>query len=89
MNEEENSVYILCPTQNTEEGLVYTIDTQLISVLLVFEEKDDAERYKEMLKMNGEDYDAVEIDKEMAIDLCEMQEYNYTIVSSDELVIPI
>ena len=84
------NVFILCPSKDIEEGLVYTIDTEDTSVLVLFEQRDDALRYSERLFMSGEEsYEVVELDKDIAVELCEMQGYNYTIVTPDNLVLPL
>lgn len=81
--------YILCPVENTDENTVYTIDVDDINILLIFESEDDAIRYSEFLSEQSKNFSVVEIENDLAIELCEMNGYNYTIVDSDKLILPL
>ena len=81
--------YILCPEKNVEDGEVYTIEIHNLSVLVIFDDEDDATRYSDELKEKGKKLVIVEIDKELAIEMCEMNGYNYTIVETNDLVLPL
>jgi len=81
--------YILCPEKNSEDGEVYTIEIHNLSVLVIFDGEDDAIRYSDELGEKGENLVIVEIDKELAIEMCEINGYNYTIVETNDLVLPL
>ncbi len=57
--------------------------------VLVFAEKDDAERYAMMLE-NEEDkeMDLVEVDDALALRTCKMYNYKYAVITPDDIVIP-
>ncbi len=58
----------------------------------MFEESDDAERYASYM-MNDEKYDnemvVVEVDDELAVKTCKMNNYKYSIVTINDFVLPI
>ena len=58
-------------------------------VLYLFEEEDDALRYAMMLE--EEDYPemhVLEVEDEIMIKTCESHGYNYTVITSNDIVIP-
>ena len=59
-------------------------------VLFLFEQEDDAERYAMMI--NEQDakrqMDIIEVDEEVAIKACEVYNYKYSIISTNDFVIP-
>lgn len=59
-------------------------------VLLLFEESDDAVRYALMLEEEDEnpEMDVIEVDDKVAIKTCEMYNYEYNIITPDDIVIP-
>lgn len=80
-------MYILCPKGAEQEG-VYSLSTKNGPVLISFLNKDDAERY--VLHMGGEEVlTIVEVDPELAIEMCEVNGYPYTVVGENDLVLPI
>lgn len=59
------------------------------SVLYLFEEQDDAERYSLMLEDCGySDMNVVEVDDDLLLRACEIHEYKYTIITPNDIVIP-
>ena len=54
-------------------------------VLYMFEEEDDAIRYAEMTE---KEMDIIEVDEEVAIKACEVYNYKYSIISTNDFVIP-
>ena len=58
----------------------------------MFEESDDAERYASYM-MNDEKYDnemvVVEVDDELAVKTCKINNYKYSIVTINDFVLPI
>lgn len=81
--------YILCPEENLEEGHVFTIKTDEYITVLMFEESDDAYRYAEFLKLENKNFTPVEIQEEIAIEMCEMYGYSYTVAKPNDLLLPI
>ena len=58
-------------------------------VLFLFEEEDDAIRYAMMLEdQEDQSMDVVEVDDELAIKTCKIHSYKYTVITSDDIVIP-
>ena len=58
-------------------------------ILYIFEEEDDAERYVMMLE--EQDYpemNILEVEDRLMIKTCESHGYNYTVITSDDIVIP-
>ena len=80
--------YILCPEENAEEGQVYTIKTDEYITVLMFEESDDAQRYAEFLKLEDEHFIPIEIEEEIAVEMCEMYGYSYTVAKPNDLLLP-
>ena len=81
--------YILCPENNIDDGEVYTIDIHNLSVLVIFDDEDDATRYSDYLKMEDKQLSVIEIDRDLAVEMCEMNGYNYTIVETNDLLLPL
>tara|TARA_B100002019_G_scaffold19544_1_gene15055 strand:- start:286 stop:537 length:252 start_codon:yes stop_codon:yes gene_type:complete len=72
-------------------GGIYAVQNQdMKKTVHIFEEKDDAVRYVEML--NADDYpdelELMEIDTSVVAINCDKYGYNYSIVRKDDLVIP-
>jgi hypothetical protein len=58
-------------------------------VLYLFEEQDDAERYSLMLEDRGYyDMSVIEVDDDLLLQACEINEYKYTIITPNDIVIP-
>ena len=58
-------------------------------VVFLFEQKDDAERYKEQLEAQGDPpMEVVEVRDRVAIGACERTGTKYTIIRNDDIVIP-
>jgi len=82
-------MYILCLKGKESEGAYAFIDSDGNKSLVMFEDEDDAERLGIMLE--ADDYpplSVVEVDAEHLIDMCESMGNDYTIISSDELIVP-
>ena len=82
-------MYILSIKGNEDEGAYAGINDDGEQSLYFFEESDDAERYAGLLE--AEDYPpmtVVEVDDELAIKTCDLYDYDYVIISSNEFVIP-
>jgi hypothetical protein len=72
-----------------KEGAFAILNTDGEKILLFFQEKDDAERYK--LLLEEEDYPEMEIieyDDELIKKTIQLTGYNYTIITPHDLVVP-
>ena len=82
-------MYIIAVAGKENEG-AYSVKTDDgVQILYLFEEEDDALRYAMMLE--EEDYPemhVIEVEDEVMIKTCEIHEYNYTVITSDDIVIP-
>ena len=67
------------------EGAYAVKDAAGDKVLYMFEEEDDAIRYAEM---TDKEMDIIEVDEEVAIKACEVYNYKYSIISTNDFVIP-
>ena len=82
-------VYILTIKDKANDGAYAVEKKDGTRILQIFEDQDDAERYVMMLEANGcPNMSVYEIEEKQAIAACENYGYNYTIVSSDDFVIP-
>ena len=79
----------LLTEENNREGAYAVKDNSGEKVLFLFEREDDALRYQ--LHLNDLDQvgmEIVEVDEEVAIKACEMYNYKYTIITSNDFVMP-
>ena len=85
-------MYMLTLKDRTTDGEYAVSDKNGQKILLMFEESDDAERYASYM-MNDEKYDnemvVVEVDDELAVKTCKMNNYKYSIVTINDFVLPI
>ena len=82
-------MYILTVAGKENEGAYSVIDDDGDHILYLFEEQDDATRYAMMLE--EEDYPemhVIEVDDEVMIKTCEAHDYNYTVITENDIVIP-
>lgn len=81
-------MYIL--TASGEEEGAYAVTNQYgDNVLFIFEEEDDAERYLEMLcNLDYPSMEVSEVSEDVAIMACEHLGYQYTIITSNDIVVP-
>tara|TARA_Y100000385_G_C12934853_1_gene568431 strand:+ start:645 stop:911 length:267 start_codon:yes stop_codon:yes gene_type:complete len=81
-------MFILCLKGKENEG-AYALQQSNSRVLLLFEEEEDAERFSGLLAADDfPELVTVEVDAEHMVDVCERSGYAYTIVTSDELLVP-
>jgi hypothetical protein len=82
-------MYILTLASNPDEG-AFAIESEYgDNVLMIFEEYDDAERYLCMLEeLNYPEMEVIEVDKEVLLIACESFNYEYAIITSNDLVVP-
>ena len=82
-------MFILTIEGAETEG-AYSVSTQGgEQVLYLFEEEDDAIRYA--LLLEEQDYPemhVIEVDGKVVIKTCEMNDYRYSVITKDDIVIP-
>jgi len=82
-------MFILTVNGNSLEGVFSVANEDKEKVLLIFVEEDDASRYLMMLEELGYiGIEVTEVDPEVAILTCEHFNYQYAIITPNELVIP-
>lgn len=82
-------MFILTIHGRETEGAYSVPDEYGERILYLFEEEDDAVRYAMMLEENGcPEMHVIEIEDEIMLKVCETQDYQYTIITSDDIVIP-
>jgi len=82
-------MFILTLAGKNQEGAYSVTNSEGNQILYIFEQEDDALRFSMMLE--DKDYpelDVVEVDDDLMIKTCEIHEYNYTIITANDLVIP-
>ena len=82
-------MFILTIAGKEREGAYSVEDEHGDQILYLFEEEDDAERYVMMLE--EQDYpemNILEVEDNLMVKTCENHGYNYTIITSDDIVIP-
>ena len=82
-------MFILTVAGKENEGAYSVKDIEGTQILYLFEEEDDATRYAMMLEQ--EDYPemhVIEVEDEVMIKTCEVHDYNYTVITEDDIVIP-
>ena len=82
-------MFILTIAGKEREGAYSVEDEHGDQILYLFEEEDDAERYVMMLE--EQDYpemNILEVEDRLMITPCESHGYNYTVITSDDIVIP-
>ena len=58
-------------------------------ILYLFEEEDVAERYAMMLEEDGHpEMHLIEIENDIMLQTCNLNDYKYTIITSNDIVIP-
>ena len=85
-------MFLLSLRHRRDDGAFAVLDSNGDKVLFLFEEEDDAERYKLMLQDLEIDVDhkmdIIEVDDDLAIKTCSMYNYKYAVITPDDLVIP-
>lgn len=83
-------MFILTLSGGKQEGAYSVTDPQGNQILYLFEEQDDADRFRMMLeeKDTYPDLEIVEVDDDLMVKTCELHEYQYTIITKNDLVIP-
>ena len=82
-------MYILTVNGKENDGAYSVQDDDGEHILYLFEQEDDALRYAMMLE--EDDYPemhVLEVEDEIMIKTCESHGYNYTVITSNDIVIP-
>jgi hypothetical protein len=82
-------MFILTINGKEEEGAYSVQNEDGEQVLYLFEEEDDAVRFALMLEEDGyPEMHVIEIENNLMIRTCEIHGYQYTVITSDDIVIP-
>ena len=82
-------MFILTVAGKENDGAYSVTDDEGNQILYLFEEEDDAVRYAMMLE--NSDYPemhVLEVEDEVMIKTCQVHDYNYTVITSNDIVIP-
>lgn len=72
-----------------EDGAYALVEDDGEKTLYFFQDEDDAVRYALLLEADGHpEMEVAEIDPALAIKTCHEYNYNYTIITPEEFVIP-
>jgi hypothetical protein len=83
-------MYLLTLKDKRETGVYAVEDKTGHKVLFLFEEEDDAERYAMMLMDDEDNSDmiVIEIDDDLALRTCKVNNYKYAIITENDIIIP-
>jgi hypothetical protein len=82
-------MFILTIDGKEKEGAYAVLDEDGDQVLYIFEEEDDASRFALMLEdQDFPEMHVIEIEDDLMLKTCEIQNYRYTIITKDDIVIP-
>ena len=82
-------MFILTINGKEKEGAYSVTDDKGEQILYLFEEEDDAVRYAMMLEEDGyPEMHVIEIEDEVMLKTCEIHEYNYTVITPNDIVVP-
>ena len=82
-------MFILTINGKETEGAYSVVDDNGEHILYLFDEEDDAVRYAMLLEEDGyPEMHVIEIEDNVIIKTCEVYEYQYAIITSDDIVIP-
>ena len=82
-------MYLLTIDKKQENGAYAVLNRYGEKVLFMFEEEDDAERYRLMLESEEDKkMDVIEIDDALAIMTCKRYNYKYAVITPNDIVIP-
>jgi hypothetical protein len=82
-------MWILTIEGQEDRGAYSVLNDAGEQVLYIFEEEDDAVRYAIMLEeLEYPEMHVIEVDEELLIKTCNYYQYNYTIITKNDLVIP-
>ena len=76
-------------TQKNSGGVHAVKDKTNTKTVQVFEQEDDALRYAMMLEDEGSpEMHVIEVEDEVMIKTCQMHDYNYAVITPNDIVIP-
>ena len=82
-------MYILTVQGKENEGAYSVQDDEGEHILYLFENEDDAIRYAMMLEDEGSpNMHVIEVEDEVMIKTCQLHEYNYAVITQNDIVIP-
>ena len=82
-------MYIITVHGKENEGAYSVQDDEGQHILYLFEEEDDAIRYAMMLEDNGSPkMHVIEVEDEVMIKTCESHDYNYAVITPNDIVVP-
>ena len=82
-------MYILTIYGKETDGAYSVNDEDGEQILYLFDEEDDAMRYAMMLEDEGnQDIHVIEIEDEVILKTCILNEYKFTIITPNDIVIP-
>jgi hypothetical protein len=82
-------MFILTINGREKEGAYSVMNDEGEHILYLFQEEDDAMRYAMMLEEDGyPEMHVIEIEDHVMIKTCELHDYQYTIITPDDIVIP-
>jgi|TARA_X000000368_G_C23004726_1_gene700608 hypothetical protein len=82
-------MFILTVKGREKEGAYSVIDEDGDQVLYLFEEEDDAIRFALLLEEEGHlEMHVLEVEDEIMLKTCQTHGYNYSVITSADVVIP-
>ena len=82
-------MYILTIHGKEREGAYSVQDDEGEHILYLFEQEDDAVRYAMMLEDSGSPkMHVIEVDDEVMIKTCQLHDYNYVVITPNDIVVP-
>jgi hypothetical protein len=82
-------MFILTINGRESEGAYSVLNDEGEHVLYLFEDEDDATRYALMLEEDGyPEMHVIEIEDSVIIKTCQIYDYQYSIITTDDIVIP-
>tara|TARA_Y100001970_G_C13459204_1_gene474262 strand:- start:153 stop:425 length:273 start_codon:yes stop_codon:yes gene_type:complete len=82
-------MFIITVHGKETEGAYSVQDDEGQHILYLFEQEDDAMRYAMMLEDNGSPkMHVIEVDDEVMIKTCETHDYNYAVITPNDIVVP-
>ena len=82
-------MFILTVAGKENDGAYSVTDDDGNQILYLFEEEDDAVRYALLLESTEyPEMHVLEVEDEVMIKTCQVHNYNYTVITSDDIVIP-
>lgn len=83
-------MYIITISGREEEGAYSVTNEDGEQVLYLFQEEDDATRFAMLLEESDSypEMNVMEVEDSVVIEACEVNDYNYVIITKDDIVIP-